>query len=436
VKILFACTPADGHFNPLTGLAVHLKDAGHDVRWYAGRQYADKLQRLGIPHFAFKRARDFGGESLNEVFPERSNLRGLALMRFDLEKLFVGNVEGNFLDVQEIEAGFPFEVLFCDGIFLALTLVREKLGKHVCAVGLGTRTDDPPPGMGLKPARTPIGRLVYRGIRAAMELLVMRRGTAAYKRTLAAHGLAPSVGSIFDEADRGADVIFRTGVPGFTYPSRERSSKVKFAGPLLPARTTIATPFPCPEKLQAYERVILVSQGTVDNADPSKLIIPALQALKDTDVLLVVATGHSRTDELRKAYAQDNVIIEDFVDFDFILDHSDLFICNGGTGSVLLSLSKGVPLLGAGVREFKNDNNARIDYFRVGINLRTERPSPDAIRRAANRLLSEPQWKRNAERIRDEFQLYRPNDVVDAYLAALDGAKRYPAAHIQKGGSA
>jgi UDP:flavonoid glycosyltransferase YjiC (YdhE family) len=32
-KILFANIPADGHFNPLTGIAMELKNQGHDVRW-------------------------------------------------------------------------------------------------------------------------------------------------------------------------------------------------------------------------------------------------------------------------------------------------------------------------------------------------------------------------------------------------------------------
>ena len=28
MKFLFATVPADGHFNPLTGIAIHLKAAG------------------------------------------------------------------------------------------------------------------------------------------------------------------------------------------------------------------------------------------------------------------------------------------------------------------------------------------------------------------------------------------------------------------------
>jgi UDP:flavonoid glycosyltransferase YjiC (YdhE family) len=110
--------------------------------------------------------------------------------------------------------------------------------------------------------------------------------------------------------------------------------------------------------------------------------------------LLVVTTSYSKTEELRKSYPQDNIIIEDFVDFDFILDHTDLFICNGGYGSILISLSKGVPVLAAGIREGKNDVNAHVDYCGAGIDLRTESPKPADIRRAAERILSEPRWSR------------------------------------------
>ncbi|HEY3231663.1 MAG TPA: nucleotide disphospho-sugar-binding domain-containing protein, partial [Roseiflexaceae bacterium] len=200
------------------------------------------------------------------------------------------------------------------------------------------------------------------------------------------------------------------------YPRRDPNPKVKYVGALLPYKAAIATAFSQQEKLDRYKPVILISQGTVEK-DPGKLIVPALEALKNTGALLIVTTGYGQTEALRKSYPQDNIVIEDFVDFDFILEHTDLFICNGGYGSTLLSLSKGVPLLAAGVREGKNDVNAHVDYFGVGIDLRTERPRPGDIRRAAERLLSEPRWKQNVARLRDELSRYHPHELIDAYLA-------------------
>ncbi len=424
MNILFATMPFDGHFNPLTGIAMHLKDAGHDVRWYAGLSYTEKLQRLGIPHFPYRRAIEINQDNIAELFPERAKLRGMAFLRFDGEIIFASNSENFFLDVQEIDAAFPFDVLFCDAAFYAMKLVKEKLGKRVCSVDVGpsleSSVDTPPNFVGLKPAKTTAGRLVHRGMKAVMERMVMDGPKRIYNSMLAAQGLAPIDGTLFDVSYQSPDVSFQNGVPSFAYPRREHNPKTKFVGALLPHKGAITRAFAQPEKLDKYKPVILISQGTVDNKDPGKLIVPALEALKDTSALLVVTTGHGDTAGLRQRYPQDNIIVEDFVDFDFIFNHTDLFITNGGYGSVLLSLSKGVPVLGAGVKEGKNDVNAHVDYFKVGIDLRTENPKPDAIRRATARLLSEPQWKQNAARLCDEFERSDPYPMIDAYLAGIN----------------
>src|SRR5512139_3704214 len=177
MKILFAAMPADGHFNPLTGAAMHLKAAGHDVRWYAAPSYLAKLERLGIPYFPFVRATEINASNIGELFPERAKLRGPALIRFDGNHFFVANTENYFEDVRDINASFPFDALFCDAAFYAMKLVKEKLGKRVCAFGVApsmeTSKDVPPNFAGLKPAKSAMGRLVHQGMRALMERMVM-----------------------------------------------------------------------------------------------------------------------------------------------------------------------------------------------------------------------------------------------------------------------
>jgi UDP:flavonoid glycosyltransferase YjiC (YdhE family) len=421
MKILFATLPFDGHFNPLTSVAMHLQAVGHDVRWYAGPSYAAKLKRLGIPHFLFQRASEINQDNIGELFPERAGLRGPALIRFETNHIFVSNTENFFEDVREIDASFPFDVFFCDAGFYAMKLVKEKLNKRVSAFGLvpsmETSKDLPPNFVGLKPAKTAIGRLIHQVMRTMMERIVMGEGKRMYNGMLTSQGLAPFEGSLFDIPYRSPDVLFQSGVAGFEYPRRDPNPKVVFVGPLLPYRGDTTRAFSQPEKLKKYKPVILISQGTVDNKDPGKLIVPALEALKETGALLIVATSYSKTEELRKSYPQENIIIEDYIDFDFILKHTDLFICNGGYGSILLSLSNGVPVLAAGVREGKNDVNAHVDYFRVGIDLRTESPRPGDIRRAAERILSEPRWKKRVAQLQEELSVHHPNELIDAYLS-------------------
>src|SRR5689334_11396968 len=85
-KVLFANFPADGHFNPLTGLAVALKQQGCDVRWYTSPTYAEKIARMNIPFYPFKKAMDISANpDIEALFPERKKHKsGVSKLKFDL----------------------------------------------------------------------------------------------------------------------------------------------------------------------------------------------------------------------------------------------------------------------------------------------------------------------------------------------------------------
>ena len=424
MRILFACLAADGHFNPLTGIAVHLARSGHDVRWYTGASMADKLERLGVPLLPFQRAIEITGENIPTLFPERARLRGPKLIRFDGEKIMLSNAGAFFEDVREINEQFAFDLLFCDAAFYGARLVKEILGKRVLALDPGPEPMEgapnlPPNFMGLKPAKTVIGRSAYRAMKFGIDRMVNRHLQAAYNQTLRTHGVEPITWSVLDEPYRVADVTFLNGVPGLTYPRKHPNPKIVFAGACHPYRDPARPRADLPVQLGQYHHTVLISQGTVDNVDPNKLMIPALEALRDSDCLLLVATGGQGSEELRRRYPAPNVVIADWIDFDAVLPHVDVFICNGGSGSLLLSMSHGVPVVGAGIREGKNDNNAHIDYLGLGINLGTEKPSPRRIRRAIDTVLREPRFTQHAARIRLEIQQYNPHQIVDEALASM-----------------
>jgi hypothetical protein len=80
--------PFDGHFLPMTGLAQRLRREGHDVRFYAGRSFAGRLERRGVPHVPFRRAAEINGQNLAEHFPEIDKLKGSKRVAFDVEKIF------------------------------------------------------------------------------------------------------------------------------------------------------------------------------------------------------------------------------------------------------------------------------------------------------------------------------------------------------------
>lgn len=420
-RILFASVPFDGHFNPLTGIAAHLQSLGHDVRWYAGPSYADRLSGLGIPHFPFRAAREINGSNVHEHFPERGTLKGLKLLRFEFKHVIVANTGAYFDDVADIRDNeFPFDALVCDGMFYGYALVAQALRVPVHVVQpapmLFSSPDTPPNFAGLTPAKTAAGRFAHRRLRTVMEKVSMGAGMAVFNQAFTDRGLEAPAGSIFDLPLSCATLAFQSGVPGFSYPRRQLSTKVVFAGPLFPYRSAEDPPDTFTQHLRPGRKVVVISQGTVDNQDATKLISPALDALRDSGHVLFVATGGANTAELRQAYPDDGIIIEDYLDFARLFEHADLFICNGGYGSILLSLTKGVPVLSAGIREGKNDVNAHIRYFGVGIDLRTEQPKPAKIRRAVDTLLRDQSFKANVAGLAAELNSYDPNTIITERL--------------------
>jgi UDP:flavonoid glycosyltransferase YjiC (YdhE family) len=424
VKILLASLAIDGHFNPLTGIGKRLQASGHDVAWYTGSRYESKLAELGIPHFPFQRAVEHTPENLNVLYPERAPLKGPRAASFDGEKVFASNVGHFFDDIRDIRADFAFDLLLEDGAVYVQRLVTQILGVPVVSVvAVNNMQRDaivPPLFFGLKPAATPLGRLRDRALKVVSDKLVLAPAQRLFTTILADFGLTLSPGHIItDEPYLASTAVVQSGTASFEYPRAVENPRVHYVGPLLPYRGSQSPPLTFTDKLGRYRRTVLVTQGTVDNKDPSKLIVPTIEALSETDTLVVVSTGSSGTSELRHRYAADNIVIEDYIDFDAALKHADAYVTNGGFGGVMLSLANGVPLVCAGIKEGKNDVNAHVAYHRVGIDLRTEKPKPGSIRRAVDRVCTEPEWKARAQGFQSEIRQLDPPAVVEQLVCDL-----------------
>jgi MGT family glycosyltransferase len=424
-KILFACVPADGHFNPMTGIAIELRDQGHDVRWYTSQIYKEKLNKLGIFHYQFKKALEANQLNMDEVFPERKKLKaGIPQLKFDLKHLFIYRAPEYFEDISEIRQGFPFDVLVCDCTFTAGKLVREKLRIPVAGVGvvpiMSTSKDLAPVGLGLTPDLSLIGRIKQNAMRFFAKNFLFKESTTEYNKILKSYNLSPEKVIIFDIPVLRSDIFLQSGAPGFEYQRTDMPQNLKFVGPLHTYKKDKEKDFnyDLEDRLNMYRKIILISQGTIE-ADHSKLTIPALEALKNEDYLLIVATAYHKTDELRRAYKQDNIVIEDFIDFDFIMPRTDVYVTNGGYGGTLLAIEHTLPMVAAGVNEGKNEICARIGYFRLGINLKTEKPSPEKIKKAVDEVISNPSYKQNVEKLRNEFRQYDTNKLSADYILSV-----------------
>lgn len=337
--------------------------------------------------------------------------------------MFVDSAIPQFEDIKDICREFNFDILICDNAFTGAQLVKEKLGKIVVVVGVTPLTESskdlPPTGLGLTPANSFVGKQIHSVMRKVLDNLIFKESSKLYSDVLTSYGLPPVNDSIFNIAPRYMDLYLQIGVPSFEYTRSDMSNKVRFIGPLLPHTHAHSHTFAHADKLNKYKKVIMISQGTVDNKEPEKLIIPTIQALKDSPYLILAATGYSKTEELRKRYAQANVIIEDFIDFSYILPYTDVFVTNGGYGSTFLSLVNNVPIVAAGVHEGKNEICARLGYFKVGVNLKTEYPKAAQIRKGVETILSDETYKMNVSRLKEEFNAYNTLSLCKQYIEEM-----------------
>src|ERR1700720_1850574 len=98
-----------------------------------------------------------------------------------------------------------------------------------------------------------------------------------------------------------------------------------------------------------------------------------------------------------------NVRLASYLPFEWVLPKVDVFVTNGGYGSVNQAMSFGIPLVTAGLTEDKADVNARVAWSGVGIDLATNEPTPQALREAIRTVLDKPSYRLRASLMADEF---------------------------------
>jgi UDP:flavonoid glycosyltransferase YjiC (YdhE family) len=327
-----------------------------------------------------------------------------------------------YRDIEEINRSFSFDIMIADNCFTGISFVKQLLGKPVIAIGVvplpETSKDLPPSGLGLTPSSTFFGRRIQDIMRLLTDKFVFGESKRLIDHIYDEHGMRKIKGNLFDVICREADLLLQSGTPGFEYYRSDLGKNVRFIGPLLPYNEKKQERYQLHAAYNQYQKKILVTQGTVET-DVEKIIVPTLEAFKNSDVLVVVTTGGSKTQELRARYPFANVLIEDFIPFSDIMPACDVYVSNGGYGGVLLSVQNKLPMVVAGVHEGKNEINARVGYFKLGINLRTEKPSPSQIKTNVEIVLRDAIYKDNVNKLAEEFEQYNPAWRSESYVNEL-----------------
>jgi UDP-glucoronosyl and UDP-glucosyl transferase len=159
--------------------------------------------------------------------------------------------------------------------------------------------------------------------------------------------------SPYDSVVEYADAYLQLTVPSFEFP-RPIPPSVHFVGalPIIPNQAPLPS---WAHELDGSRKVVLVTQGTLANHDFGLLVAPTLAALANEPDLLVVVTAGGRPVGAIPGPIPGNARLASYLPFEWVLPKVDVFVTNGGYGSVNQAMSFGIPIVAAGLTEDKAD---------------------------------------------------------------------------------
>ncbi len=164
-----------------------------------------------------------------------------------------------------------------------------------------------------------------------------------------------------------------------------------------------------------------MTQGTLANHNFDLLIAPTLAALENEPDVLVIATAGGRSVESIPGIIPSNARVASYLPFEWLLPRVDVFVTNGGYGSVNQAMSFGIQIVTAGTTEDKADVNARVAWSGVGINLATNEPTQDALRSAVRAVLDQPGYRLRASQMAQEFASIDTQSKVNSIIMQIGG---------------
>jgi len=417
-KFLMMTGPYAGHIAPCAPIVKKLVEGGHQVAWITGRQYRHRVETTGAVFYPLPAEIDPGGKEIYEFFPELGKKKGIAQMKWFIKHVLFDACEREIETTDSVLEGFQADVLLGDSVAVSLFFRSEMGGPPSACIALLPMSipsrDTAPFGTGFLPGKNIITRFRNNLLNIFVQHGLLRDVTTYANDVRKGLGLSPVQEPFFSALPKTISLIMHISTPAFEYRRSDAPEHLYSIGPIIPeADNTFRPPSWWPE-LEKSRPVILVNQGTIATI-LDDLIIPAIQGLKDEEVVVVAVPV--KEGELSGSHK--NVHVEPFIPFAQLLPHVDVMVTNGGYGSTQLALSHGIPLVVAGATEDKREVASRVEWSGAGINLRKHRPSPDEIKNAVKEVLVHHRYRKNAEHIQTDFAKYDAPAKAVSLLEAL-----------------
>jgi MGT family glycosyltransferase len=417
---LFAIIDGGGTVPADTSVIRAMVERGHDVRVLADRVLAPDLESTGAEHIPWNRApqrADLDPQSvIMKDWDTSTPFQAFARVR---DGAMVGPAGLFAADVRDELRRRPADVVVGNFFVFGAQIAAEAEGLPFAFLVSNLlsfpESNTPPLGPGLKPAKGAVGRARDRALARLMARLFDKSldQLNGVRRT---NGLEPrqSVLENFERADRLLLMTSRA----FEYEQFTPPPNVRLVGPRLddPAWVGEWTPPAGDDPLV----LVGMSSTFMDHGD---VLQRAATALGELPVRGVVTTGPAIPAGSIDAPA--NVTVLERAPHREVLSHASAVVTHAGHGTVIKALAAGVPVVAMPLGRDQLDNAARVVHHGAGLKLKPK-ASSDAIARAVRRVLDEPAFAANAERLAAAIAAETAEDRTVAELEGLANSSRTP----------
>ncbi|WP_265522772.1 nucleotide disphospho-sugar-binding domain-containing protein [Oerskovia flava] len=375
---LFALTDGGGTVPPELGVVRRLVDRGHHVTVLADASMTDQVRATGatdepwewqpageLRDWALRSPTGLARAMADHLYaapaPHQARQTSAALDRVRPD-LVVASFGAAGAMIAAEARGLPFDVLLPNVYPMP-------------APGM------PPFGLGLAPARGPLGRARDRVVSTASVRLFDRYALAPVNTVRAEYRLGP-LATTWGQLGRARRQLVLTSA-AFDFPAR-LPDNARYVGPVLDDPSWAAGPWEAPP---GDGPLVLVAMSSTfqDHVACLQRIVDALGTLP---VRGFVTTGPAvRPDALR---APPHVTVVTSAPHGDVLRQADLVVTHGGHGTVMKALAAGLPLVVLHHGRDQADNAVRVTTRGAGVAVRRRASSRTIARAVATVLASEP----------------------------------------------
>jgi MGT family glycosyltransferase len=418
--ILICAHSNPGHVTPMLSIGVYLANLGHEITFHTAELFRQKVEQAGLLFVAAagKANIDYRSPGDPEVFKKLNDLDRTNYSAIETIAEALPDMDRN---LRQILNEMPVDLILTSSMYFGAFPLLLRTGENrppVISCGVNPiMSGSVDCGPLAPPDSTPGGRerIHEANLRVQQRFAPMQE---AFKAALHRCSVPEFDDFWLDAIYKVPDLFLQFSGDALEFPRSDMPSHLHFVGPILPSANDNWQPPAWWSELDGSRPVVLVTQGTLANRNMDELIQPALTALANDDVLVIVATGRPDNESL---VVPANARVESFISFMHLLPKVDVMVTNGGFGAVQQCLGFGVPLIVCGESEDKAFTAVRVGWSGAGINLQTGHPTTEQLHTAVHAVLENEHYREQAQRIQKNLAQYDALQEMSRYVdAALD----------------